>query len=112
MYLETYNEVKKFFGGLLRYAMPVGIVYNLKLFYVCFSLNQFHAMRKITLLLSLFCLVQSLSAQFVTIPDANFRAELIRLYPSCFNANQQMDTTCSAVVSERVWTCPFNRLQI
>jgi Leucine-rich repeat (LRR) protein len=39
-------------------------------------------------------------AQFVTIPDANFRNYLMQLYPACFNANQEMDTTCSAIVNE------------
>ncbi len=38
-------------------------------------------------------------AQFVTIPDANFRNALIFRYPSCFNGSQQMDTTCSGIVN-------------
>ncbi len=38
-------------------------------------------------------------AQYVTIPDVNFRNALIQLFPSCFNGSQQMDTTCSGVVS-------------
>lgn len=44
--------------------------------------------------------VATSSAQFVTIPDANFRNYLIQLYPACFNANEEMDTTCSAIVNE------------
>jgi len=39
-------------------------------------------------------------AQFVDIPDSNFRKVLIALYPSCFNENKQMDTTCSGIVYE------------
>jgi hypothetical protein len=36
---------------------------------------------------------------YVDIPDANFRAVLKELYPSCFNASDQMDINCSAVTS-------------
>lgn len=49
-------------------------------------------------LLFSFCLHSQ--AQFVTIPDPNFRAFLVANYPSCFNASQQMDTTCSGIVNE------------
>lgn len=38
-------------------------------------------------------------AQFVNIPDAKLRAKLIALYPACFNASSQMDTTCTAIVT-------------
>ncbi len=38
-------------------------------------------------------------AQFVTIPDANFRGTLQQQFPACFNGSGQMDTTCSAIVS-------------
>ncbi len=38
-------------------------------------------------------------AQYVTIPDVNFRNELIAMYPSCFNGAQQMDTTCNWIVN-------------
>ncbi len=38
-------------------------------------------------------------AQFVTIPDVNFRNYLIALCPSCFNGSQQMDTTCSGILN-------------
>lgn len=44
--------------------------------------------------------LQSLEAQYVTIPDANFRNYLINKYPNCFNTNQQMDTTCGSIVGE------------
>ena len=38
------------------------------------------------------------NGQFVTIPDTNFRYILIQNFPSCFNVNQEMDTTCSEIV--------------
>lgn len=39
-------------------------------------------------------------AQFVEIPDSNFRNALMAQYPSCFNSNGMLDTTCSAIVME------------
>jgi len=49
-------------------------------------------------------LLQNVKAQYVTIPDANFRAFLQGAYPACFNASGQLDTTCSAIpqISELV----------
>ncbi|MFN0200955.1 MAG: T9SS type A sorting domain-containing protein [Bacteroidia bacterium] len=41
----------------------------------------------------------SLSAQYVTIPDANFRGYLQQTFPSCFNASNQLDTTCTQITS-------------
>ena len=41
-----------------------------------------------------------IKAQFVEIPDSNFRNVLKTIYPICFNASNQMDTTCSAIVNE------------
>ncbi|SFC66555.1 conserved repeat domain-containing protein/Por secretion system C-terminal sorting domain-containing protein [Flexibacter flexilis DSM 6793] len=38
---------------------------------------------------------QSASAQYVTIPDANFRAQLMSIYSSCFNSSGQLDTLCA-----------------
>ncbi len=51
----------------------------------------------VTLLLtvSFYC-----QAQYVTIPDLNFRNKLMQLYPSCFNGLQQMDTTCNDIINE------------
>ena len=42
-----------------------------------------------------------LSAQFIDIPDANFRAKLQTLYPACFGGvgGIQLNTTCTAVTS-------------
>lgn len=42
-----------------------------------------------------------LQAQFITIPDANFRARLQTLYPTCFGGvgGIQLNTTCPAVTS-------------
>jgi uncharacterized repeat protein (TIGR01451 family) len=39
-------------------------------------------------------------AQYVTIQDNNFKNWLMQQYPSCFNASQEMDTTCSNIVNE------------
>lgn len=49
--------------------------------------------------LSLFCLLLFLAfsqatAQYATIPDPAFRAFLVKSFPSCFNAEEKMDTTC------------------
>ena len=42
-----------------------------------------------------------LKAQFINIPDANFRAKLQTLYPACFGGmgGIQLDATCPAVTS-------------
>jgi Leucine-rich repeat (LRR) protein len=44
-------------------------------------------------------------AQYVTIPDANFRAFLQQSYPTCFNAQGQMDTTCNEVTTTTMMNC-------
>ena len=58
-------------------------------------------MRKIgfCLFVSLFACVFS-QAQYVNIADSNFRALLIKVYPSCFNGSGQMDTTCRSITAE------------
>lgn len=38
-------------------------------------------------------------AQYVNIPDSNFRYYLKSWYPACFNTAGQMDTTCSEIVN-------------
>lgn len=48
---------------------------------------------------SFFFVSAVVKAQFVTIPDANFRTFLKSNYPSCFNTNEQMDTTCTSITS-------------
>lgn len=40
------------------------------------------------------------NAQYVNIPDVNFRDFLYNKFPTCFNAARQMDTTCSAILTE------------
>lgn len=47
--------------------------------------------------LFLFCLAK---AQYVTIPDDDFRNFLRTKYPGCFNASQQLNSTCTAVTTE------------
>ena len=57
-------------------------------------------MKRIYAFIFLSILTVTCKAQFVTIPDANFKNYLMQLYPACFNANQEMDTTCNAIVNE------------
>ena len=47
-----------------------------------------------------FVINSSVKAQYVTIPDDNLRANLMAKYPTCFNASQMLDTTCTAMVNE------------
>ncbi len=56
-------------------------------------------MKNILLLLALFIGLQTANAQYVTIPDSTFRDLLKQSYPSCFNASDMMDTTCSDVLN-------------
>lgn len=51
-------------------------------------------MKKLITLLLVICCFATIKAQFVTIPDANFRAFLKDNYPNCFNTDDMMDTTC------------------
>jgi hypothetical protein len=52
-------------------------------------------------ILSVFCLfllARIGTAQYVTIPDANFKTFLKAKYPTCFNSQDMLDTTCTAVL--------------
>lgn len=56
-------------------------------------------MKKITALF-LFIITSLLTqAQFVSIPDASFRDYLKSEYPTCFNSNNELDTTCTSVIN-------------
>ncbi|MEY4905069.1 MAG: leucine-rich repeat protein, partial [Bacteroidota bacterium] len=59
------------------------------------------------LLLALFVVSSNFTAQaqYVTIPDANFRAFLQQSYPGCFNGQGLMDTTCAAIVTAIMMDC-------
>jgi hypothetical protein len=46
-----------------------------------------------------------LNQNWVEIPDANFRDFLKQSYPTCFNSQGMMDTTCSAVLTARKMYC-------
>ncbi|MBX7226246.1 MAG: T9SS type A sorting domain-containing protein [Chitinophagales bacterium] len=59
-------------------------------------------MKKLFLFITLWHLLLSTFAQYVTIPDTAFRAFLKERYPICFNINDKMDTTCSNVLAEDV----------
>lgn len=56
-------------------------------------------MRKLLIGLVLALTFSNLPAQYVTLPDTLFRNDLKANYPGCFNAQGQMDTTCSAIVN-------------
>ena len=56
-------------------------------------------MKKIQLLLSFLLVFAFAKAQYVNIPDSNFRSYLIQQYPSCFNGAKQMDTTCVGILN-------------
>ncbi len=55
---------------------------------------------KKNLYLIAFCLfvIASAKAQYVTIYDQNIRNNLKSKFPTCFNASEQMDTTCNAII--------------
>ena len=58
-------------------------------------------MKKLIFTCLLFLFIANISkAQFVEIPDSNFRNALIEKYPTCFNSNGMLDTTCSLIVNE------------
>ncbi|MCC6582862.1 MAG: leucine-rich repeat domain-containing protein [Chitinophagales bacterium] len=56
-------------------------------------------MKNILLLLTLFIGLQTANAQYVSIPDSNFRLALKAKFPACFNANDKMDTTCNGILN-------------
>jgi hypothetical protein len=56
-------------------------------------------MRKILLSFIILLFATAGKAQYVNIPDSNFRNFLMAKYPACFNASKQMDTTCNAIVT-------------
>ncbi|UAY53602.1 DUF7619 domain-containing protein [Ferruginibacter albus] len=56
--------------------------------------------RNLSLLFSLMLLCCVVKAQYVTIPDNSFRLHLQTAYPSCFNEEGKLDTTCSAILNE------------
>lgn len=56
------------------------------------------------ILLLCFTFGNTLQAQYVTIPDANFATWLQTNYPQCMQGNQ-MDTTCSAVITDTIVNC-------
>ncbi len=62
-------------------------------------------MKKILLFICCLFLLTATQAQYVNIPDSNFRKFLILKYPSCFNGAGQMDTACPSIVNELSITC-------
>ncbi len=56
-------------------------------------------MKKILTLLILLSFYAVSKAQYVDIPDPVLKTKLMALYPGCFNAGGQMDTSCSAITT-------------
>ena len=54
-------------------------------------------MKKLILLFSLFFSVATLKAQYIALPDTNFRNIVEQQIPGCFNANGLLDTTCTSL---------------
>jgi hypothetical protein len=54
------------------------------------------------LILSFLLVFNLLNAQYVSIPDAAFRSRLKLYYPSCFNSQDMLDTTCSSIVTTKI----------
>ncbi|MEO8150738.1 MAG: T9SS type A sorting domain-containing protein [Bacteroidia bacterium] len=64
-------------------------------------------MKKILLLAILSVCIQNAFSQYITIPDPNFRIWLnANGFSSCLSGNQ-LDTTCSAVVSAKTINCSY-----
>ena len=57
-------------------------------------------MRKLLTLISIFfCSYHLTEAQYIKIPDDNFRSFLKKKFPSCFNATGEMDTSCNQILN-------------
>ncbi len=55
-------------------------------------------MKKLFLIFILFLTqISALKAQFVTLPDQNLTWALMNIHPDCFDANEDLDTTCAAL---------------
>ncbi|MFY7965959.1 MAG: hypothetical protein ACOVO1_13760, partial [Chitinophagaceae bacterium] len=52
-------------------------------------------MRKLYLIAVLLITSLCSYSQFINLPDTNFRNALIPIYPTCFNAAKQLDTSCA-----------------
>ena len=64
-------------------------------------------MKKLSFLfVTIFLIIATTSkAQYVNIPDSNFRKYLIQTFPTCFNGAGQMDTTCNEIVNADSINC-------
>ena len=68
-------------------------------------------MKKIaTLLICIIAFASTTKAQYVNIPDSNFRKFLIAKHPTCFNVVKQMDTSCSSIVNEDSLSCTLKSI--
>lgn len=66
-------------------------------------------MKKLCTLVTIFLFFYNAgTAQYVNIPDAGFRKLLKNKFPGCFNVAEQMDTTCSSILSTRYFIVPYD----
>ncbi len=112
-YIFTQSKPKKN-GSLLNLA---GNTYwnNEKTYiWLRFPINNCknYSMKKYSLLLvTFFVMITTITkAQYVNIPDSNFRKYLIQTFPSCFNGAGQMDTTCSGVLNAGTIYCSHGNI--
>ncbi len=75
---------------------------NNRLFFAVVHCIRLQKNTKRIILIPLLFIGFCVKAQFVTIPDTVFRNALKQSYPGCFNVNQQMDTTCNAIINETI----------
>ncbi len=57
-------------------------------------------MKRVSLATILIMSVWNVHAQYINVSDSNFRNKLMSIYPSCFNSQKKLDTTCSTIVNE------------
>lgn len=67
-------------------------------------------MKNIFSLLVLIFALQTVNAQYVTIPDSNFRSFLRTNYPACMNAGGQLDTTCTSLLAATQLSVRYNTI--
>ena len=67
-------------------------------------------MKNILLLSALVIGLRTANAQYVSIPDSNFRNYLRTNYPTCMNAGGQLDTTCTSLLAATQLSVRYNTI--
>ncbi|MBS1734430.1 MAG: hypothetical protein JST02_14130, partial [Bacteroidetes bacterium] len=58
-------------------------------------------MKRLLILIQFTLLINGITkAQYVSLPNDSFKTFLLNRYPSCFNAAGDLDTTCTAIITE------------